>query len=485
MNSEPLTPLIRIIRVARCAFAAGVLTWLAAPLPAVAQPARSDDARSADERIGQLTEEVRQLRALVIQLNTRLDDMHAPATGVPTAPSAPSAAVTGSGAGPAAASAGAAPTTADAFKGLTINATLDSYFAYNANDPIGRVNYLRAYDVSSNTFSLNQAAIILESAPDPTFDKRFGFRVDLQYGQATETLQGNAANELRPNIYRNVYQAYGTYDFPIGGKVLELDFGKWASSLGLEGNYTKDQMNYSRSFWFSYLPFYHSGVRAAFKVNDALTLNYWVTNGTQQTEEFNNFKDQLVGFTLQPTATVNWTFNYYVGQEHPDVVYVTNPALPNLPIQQGTPFLPIANAPNGRLEIFDTYATWQATPLLTLAAEVDWVTDRLYSYSPGQHTAGGALYGRYQLNPRIAFAARGEYLEDRGGLFSGVAQYLKEMTLTTEYRFLDGFIARGEFRRDASNQPYFLSDSLGVLKSHQDTYTLGLVWWVGQKSGSW
>ena len=78
-------------------------------------------------------------------------------------------------------------------------ALLDGYYEYNTNDPIGRVNYLRAYDVSSNSFSLNQVGLILESAPDPANGKREGMRIDLQYGQATSTLQGNPANELRPD----------------------------------------------------------------------------------------------------------------------------------------------------------------------------------------------------------------------------------------------------------------------------------------------
>jgi hypothetical protein len=41
---------------------------------------------------------------------------------------------------------------------------------------------------------------------------------------------------------------------PIGNG-LTMDFGKFASSLGLEGNYAKDQINYSRSFLFNYLPY--------------------------------------------------------------------------------------------------------------------------------------------------------------------------------------------------------------------------------------
>jgi Putative beta-barrel porin-2, OmpL-like. bbp2 len=376
---------------------------------------------------------------------------------------------------------------ADFLKGMTVNGMLDTYYEYNFNQPIGRVNYLRAYDVSSNNFSLNQADLMFESAPDMGADKRFGMRVDLQYGQATSTLQGSSANELRPDVYRNIYQAYGSYWIPIRGTLLQLDFGKWASSLGIEGNYTKDQMNYSRSFWFQFLPFYHSGLRASYKVGDQVAVNYWITNGTQQTEAFNNFKDQLIGFTYTPRTNLTWTFNYYLGQEHPDITYVTGsaPGSPDLPNQQGNSFQPIPNAPNGRLEIYDTYATWQVTPKFTLAAEADHVISRLYTYSPGQHASGGALYARYQLDPKVALAVRGEYMTDADGLYSGIPQSLKEGTLTVEYKVTEGFLARAELRRDASNRSYFLTNTLGLLSSQQATLGFGLVWWLGQKDGAW
>ena len=54
----------------------------------------------------------------------------------------------------------------DYLKGTTINVSIDGYYAWNFNRPVGRVNLLRAYDVSSNAFSLNQAAVIFERAPD-------------------------------------------------------------------------------------------------------------------------------------------------------------------------------------------------------------------------------------------------------------------------------------------------------------------------------
>ena len=484
--------------------------------PAPSHPARDREAARMNERITQLSHEVDELKTLVHQLQEQLATQPAmaartapaasppvpaasppiPAVSPPT-PVAPAAGVAGpapsaaANVPPAPAPAGAAPPAsagviADLVHGFTVNALLDGYYEYNTNDPIGRVNYLRAFDVSSNSFSLSQADLIVESAPDPANGKREGVRIDLQYGQATSTLQGSPVNELRPEVYRDIFQAYGTYVFPLGGG-LTVDFGKWASSLGIEGNYNKDQLNYSRSFWFDYLPFYHMGVRAKYQINDQVAVNLWITNGTDQTEAFNNYKDQLLGLVITPTPAVSWTVNFYNGQEHPDVVYLQSPGpgQTGLPNEQGTYILPIANPPTGKLDILDSYVSWQATKVLTLAAEADYVRERLYTYSPFQSVTGGALYGAYQLTPKIALAARAEYLADVGGLYTGVTQYLKEGTFTLDYRLAGDFLMRGEFRRDQSNRHYFLSDTLGILESSQQTVGLGLVWWFGQKQGVW
>lgn len=372
----------------------------------------------------------------------------------------------------------------DFFEGTTFNVGLDGYYGYNFNHPIGRVNLLRAYDVSSNSFSLNQANFIIERASDPSTGRRFGARVDFQYGQATETLQGSAANELRPQVYRPLFQAYGTYVFPVGSG-LTLDFGKWASALGFENNYTKDQINYSRSYYFNFLPFYHMGFRAGYNLTPKINLTYWLVNGAQQTEDFNGFKSQAFIFTIKPSSTISWNLNYYFGQEQRDVNAILNPGLPAGPTQPGLPVSKITPAPNGREHIFDTYVSWNATQKLSLGAEADYFINRVFSNSAPVHVDGGAAYMRYQLTPRFALAGRGEYLSDRGGAFSGVTQALKETTATMEYKFAEGFLARTEWRRDFSNHPFFLTDVPNVLKKEQNTATLGLIWWFGQKQGGW
>ena len=370
----------------------------------------------------------------------------------------------------------------------TIDVGLDSYYAFNFNHPVGRVNLLRAYDVLSNNFSLNQASVIFEHAPDVSAGRRFGARVDLQFGQATDTLQGNPFNEPRPQIYRNIFQAYGTYIVPLG-KGLTVDFGKWGSSLGIEGNYTKDQMNYSRSYYYDFLPFYHMGVRASYPVNDRFSLTYWIVNGTNQAEATNGFKDELFGFTAKPTKSMTWVVNYYLGQEHPDraVIAPTSP----IPVQPGLSFAAIRPAPDGRLHIFDSYVSWQPTPRWSLAIEGDYAIQRLWrNEGPGQssapsHVDGGAAYARYQFSSKFAVAGRAEYLADHGGLFSGISQALKETTATFDYKLGEGFLMRYEWRRDFSNQPSFLTDTQGVLSKEQNTATVGLIWWWGRKEGAW
>jgi hypothetical protein len=467
----------------------GVLL-LVALAPGVGRAQEKTDASSAE-----LSRRINELSALVQQLQARVDELEgkprvssqalaSQAAATPPAPAESKPAPTPANASPEAATPAATRSGSSLLGGTTINFLFDGYYGDNFNNPIGRVNLLRAYDVSSNAFSLNQADIVLENAPDPAHDKRFGLRLDLQFGQATATLQGNANNEPRPDVYRNIFQAYGTYVVPVGSG-LTVDFGKWASSLGIEGNYTQDQMNYSRALLFDFLPFYHMGARVNYKLNNTIGLNYWIVNGTQQTEPFNGFKDEMFGLNIQPHKNVAWTVNYYLGQEHPDVQFFPNYTGTSLPTEQGLAFEPISNAPSGKLHIFDSYVTWQASSKLSFALEGDYVLERLLTTSAPSHVSAWAGYARYQLTPKLAIAARTEYVSDRGGLFSGATQALKENTLTLERKLAEGFVMRGEWRRDASNHAYFLTDTLGILKKEQNTATLGVVWWFGGKEGPW
>ncbi|HEY3741720.1 MAG TPA: outer membrane beta-barrel protein [Bryobacteraceae bacterium] len=351
------------------------------------------------------------------------------------------------------------------FRGTTLNAIVDGYFEYNFNQPYDRVNQLRGFDQSDNSFSLNQATIVVEHAPDVDAGRRFGARIDLQFGQATQTLQGSTVNEPRPELYRSIYQAYGSYIFPIGSG-LQTDFGKFASSLGYETNYTKDQMNYTRSLWFNYLPYYHLGFRTNYNFNSKISAQYWLVNGENESEDFNAFKSQAFLLILKPAKSLTWNATYYVGQEAHAVMLSPEPA--------------------GRTHIFDTYLNWApANSKWSGALEGDYTINRNAANSAPYRVDGGAAYLQYQLTPKFAAAARFELMQDRAGFYSGQSQTLKEFTLTGTRTFADGFEAKLEYRRDFSNALYFRTDTLGTLRRNQETALLGLIWWFGGKTGSW
>jgi hypothetical protein len=380
----------------------------------------------------------------------------------PPAPGAQATAQTGrDSSGPASQAQPAAPE--GPFAHLQIGVGLEGYYQYNWNRPYDRINLLRAYDTRANVFSIQQAAFIIESAPDVGAGRRFGARVDLQFGQATETVQGAPANEPRPDAYRYVWQAYGTYVFPVG-RGLQADFGKFASNLGYETNYAKDNNHFSRAYLFNFLPFYHSGVRLSLPVSDEVTLMYMLTNGIQQTEDFNDFKSNHLTAIVKPAGGVTWTINYFFGQEQPD---------------GGQP-----TGPDGFFRVFDTYVTYTATPALTFGLDVNYVTSEVDKSDPALSLQGTGVYARYQASAPAALSLRYERLDDEG-LFGGIAQVLHEATATAEYKFADGFLMRGEFRRDWSNQPFFTGPTPGDPRDHQNTVLIGLVWWFGNKQGAW
>jgi hypothetical protein len=339
----------------------------------------------------------------------------------------------------------------------------EGFYQYNWNRPYDRVNLLRAYDTRANVFGIQQAAIVVESAVAVDEGRRFGARVDLQFGQATETVQGGAANEPRPDVYRHVWQAYGTYVFPVG-RGLQTDFGKFASILGYETNYAKDNNQFSRAYLFNFLPFYHSGLRVALPVSDEITVMYMLTNGIQQTEDFNDFKSSHFAAIVKPVGSVTWTTSYYFGQEQPD---------------GGEPA-----GPDGFFRVFDTYVAYTATPSLTFGLDVNYVTNEVNQADEALALQGTGVYARYQVSSPAALSVRYERLDDEG-LFGGIDQVLQEVTATAEYKFADGFLLRAEFRRDWSNERFFTGPTLDDRRAHQNTALVGLVWWFGNKSGAW
>jgi hypothetical protein len=358
---------------------------------------------------------------------------------------------------PAAAAPAAAPTAAPTWSvGLIdFSGLVDGYYNFNANHPATSSygNQLRNFDYDANAFSLSMAKLTLSHDADP-----IGFRVDLGFGKTFDAVFGTDHLE----------QAYISWK-PTKGKGFEADLGEFVTSAGAEVIETKDNWNYSRSILFAYaLPYYHVGLRTSMPITKSFTAGVQVVNGWN-----NFFSDNNSGKTIGITGVYTkpkfvWAGNYYTGPENPG----TNKGFRNL---------------------FDTTLTLTPTAKFSAYINYDYVQNRdaaalsesSYVTTGLDHLSGVAFAARYQATDKIAFAGRAEYVADKSDfgatVGAGTRQNLNEFTLTAEYKVPEGLLARLEYRRDGSDEPYFnKGTSLAVAKG-QSTLEVGVTAFFGPK----
>jgi len=206
------------------------------------------------------------------------------------------------------------------FRKTELSGLADLYYTYNLNEPakpcstvagVAVFNCLSNFNFAHNSFSLNLAELALEKKP--ASDSRGGFRVDLDYGPTTTWVHG-----LEPGgttTYQNIQQAYVSYLAP-AGKGLQLDFGKFVTWNGQEVIETKDNWNYSRGLLFAWaIPYYHTGVRAAYAVNDKVSVTGFLVNGWNNVSDNNTGKTVGAQLVIKPTPAVMLLTNYTGGPE--------------------------------------------------------------------------------------------------------------------------------------------------------------------------
>ena len=340
--------------------------------------------------------------------------------------------------------------------GIDFSGLVDGYYNFNANHPPNNSNgnQLRNFDYDANTFSLNMAKLTMSHDPDPV-----GFRVDLGFGKAFDQILSNDPS------FKHLEQAYVSWK-PTKGKGFEADFGEFVTSAGAEVIETKDNWNYSRSLLFALaIPYYHVGLRTSMPITKSFTGGVQIVNG------WNNFTDTNSGKTIGLTGLYTnpkyaLTTTYYVGPENSK----TNKGYRNL---LDTVLL---LTPTSKVSAYINYDYGQNRNATAIDAST---ANPLYRTTDLSHWQGIAAALHYQTTGKIAFASRFEYFKDESGFSTGTVQNINEFTLTGEYKMPQGLLTRLEFRRDDSDQPYFVKGSRTV--HAQSTLEAGVVAFFGPK----
>ena len=333
---------------------------------------------------------------------------------------------------------------------INFSGAVDGYYSYNANHPASRINGLYNFNINANQFGLGIAEIALDHAPDPV-----GFRVDLGFGDAYRIVN-SLDNDGGFNRY--LQQAYVSWR-PTGGKGFQADFGKFVTSAGAEVIESYSNWNYSRSLLFAWaIPYYHFGLRTSVPMGSHFTAGVQVVNGWNSVVDNNNAKTVVVTGTTT-FSKFAWAVGWHGGPEN-------------------------ANTSSGWHHLIDTTLTLTPTSKVSAYINYDYHQQRHqnnFFFPNGTLTEwqGIAAALKLQANDKWAFTSRGEWFQDRQGHSTGVAQQLKEVTFTGEYKMAEGLLTRAEYRHDWSNQPFFERGNFpGSFKS-QDTFTVAFVAFFG------
>ena len=303
---------------------------------------------------------------------------------------------------------------------LGLSIYLQGGYTYNFNNPDSMTNEQRLFDKKANTFLIDLAQIQFEK--DPTFGG-LGYRLKLSYGETAKFI--HAAGLGNPNDEFDLTDVYIDYLAPLGNG-LKLRFGKFVTFVGAEAIEARDNFNYSRSFLFNYAqPFTHTGFMAEYKFSEAFTAGLYIVNGWDVATDNNKGKTLGASFIVTPLERLALTFNFLYGPEQAN------------------------NTSNNRF-LFDWVGEFKATKDLTFMVNVDYGREEKDPLNAGRDSEwwGVAGYVKYGFTDFFSTSIRAEYFNDEKGARTGIAQELKDITLTAEFRVAKNLLVRPEYRHD-------------------------------------
>lgn len=329
-----------------------------------------------------------------------------------------------------------------AFKKINFSLMADGYYNFNNNHPDAEVNQLYNFNDKANQWDLNLLKFTASRDPDP-----LGFRVDVGLGSAFDIFH---TPDPDPHFFHYVEQAYVSVK-PKNWKGFEADLGDFVTSAGAEVIESKDNWNYSRSLLFSFaIPYYHFGIRSSMPIGNSLNVGFQLVNGWNAIVEDHGNNMQTVGLTGAITRKkFTWSHNYYVGPQFTGVN-------------------------NRNRNLYDTTLLLTPNEKMNFYLNFDYGQQRR-PVTGVDHWIGFAGAAHFQLSKHIAISPRAEYYNDATGFTTGTPQKLHEVTVTGEYKVLDGLLTRLEFRRDGSNEPFFDHGTVPASSKSQTTVTLGLI----------
>jgi hypothetical protein len=187
---------------------------------------------------------------------------------------------------------------------ITLEGCLDTYFAYNFNEPITKDQPYFVSMARHNEVNINLAFIDL---------KYTSARVRARIAPGFGTYM-NANYSSEPQTLKHFVEANAGYK--LGKKKnIWLDAGILGSPYTNESAISKDHLTYTRSFAAEYVPYYLSGLKLTLPLTHKVNTYLFITNGWQQITDQNTNKALGTQLEIRPSKhfLINW--NTFAGKD--------------------------------------------------------------------------------------------------------------------------------------------------------------------------
>ena len=323
-------------------------------------------------------------------------------------------------------------------------------------NPAGGPNLPQYAFAKNDGFSLNAVDIALDK-PEDESPWAAGYHVEMMFGPDNPVGYGN---------YSTLRQAYVTLRTPVGNGI-DWKIGVWDTIVGYESTSSPLDPNYTRSYGYTIEPTTHTGVLATYKINDMVTVQAGIADGS-------GVGNAPYGFN--GTSAIE-SQKAYMG----DIQFT---APDSAGFMKGATFTVAAidAAGNGSSGPGSTSLYAGATiPTPMSALKVGACFDYLDIHNGS--VAGNssddsawniALYGSLQATDKLSFNLRAEYLSvDGSSAFNSFGSFnnnlyttaaggntAEEFTATAQYNLWANVISRLEFRWDhVEHGNFFGADS--------------------------
>ncbi|MEI6192760.1 MAG: outer membrane beta-barrel protein [Verrucomicrobiota bacterium] len=351
-----------------------------------------------------------------------------------------------------------------ALSSTTISGYVDVAAQFNPNGGSGgSPNYY--FNSNPNSINLNAVDIALDKPLDES-PWASGYHVEFLLGPVA-TAEG---------LNNNIRQAYVALRTPVGNGI-DWKVGVFDTIVGYESTTTANNPNYSHSYGFNIEPTTHTGVLAAYKATDWISMQAGVLDNAYAGGGVYNAGVGAVNsglyrpsFTWGNTLTAPDSFGWAKGATLSLATVISGGNTGG-------------NPGNGNGGGAQTYYAGISLPTPIAALKFGASFDYLAAHDVSQNEWTAALYSTYQFNDKLSLNLRGEYLDAKalnaGNAYtstSGGNNECYELTSTLQYAMWANVLTRLEFRWDHSNHTgaggYYQNTSTGAGLPQQDAFML-------------